>query len=70
MAAVISHSIGQELVEALGLEGQQVTEVTISFPLHGFVNLTVGFLATEAQAKGVIEIIKQYELHEKQETAV
>lgn len=64
---VSSTEVGGDLLKALDLEGRPVTAVTVHFQSDSAVEIQVKFYANKDQAEDVIEIIKQYELHEKPE---
>lgn len=64
---VMTHQVGADLLKVLGMEGKPVTAVTVHFETEKAVEVQVKFYANKQQAEDVIEIIKQYELHEKPE---
>lgn len=62
---VMTNQVGADLLKVLGMEGKPVTAVTVHFEADNPVEVQVKFYADKQQAKGVIEILKRYELHEK-----
>lgn len=63
--AVSSNEIGKDLLDALGLPIAGVTGLTIRVEASQAVEVQVRLLPTEQQVGDVIEILKRYELHEK-----
>lgn len=64
---VSTQEVAKDILKLLNLEGRRVKAVSFHFEVDEAVEIQVKLLATQQQAQEVIEIIKQYELHEKPE---
>lgn len=68
--AVTTRQIGQQVIEALGLPECKVTSIKLEMRADDVVRVEVEMLPTEQEAIGVLDVIKRYELVEREETAV
>lgn len=67
MSPVVTTAIGEELCQALGLPADKVTSIDLRFPANGIVTAAVEFLPERSQLDEVVNILRRYELHEKQD---
>lgn len=63
--AVLSNQVGEQLLEALGIELEGVLGVTLVFDVHEPVEAHVRYAPSKAAVEAAVELLKSYEMHEK-----
>jgi len=59
---------GKEIMEVFGLGSQQIKEIHIHIVAGDMVLVDVVKMMSPEEGKALTEILKKYELHEKEET--
>lgn len=68
--AVTTRQIAAQVIESLGLPECKVTRIKLEMRHDDVVRVEVEMLPTEQEAIGVFDVIKRYELVEREETSV
>ena len=66
MTFVPGWKAGKEILERLGLPQENVKDITLRCTPAETVTLTVTRLVTQEETGNIIEVLEQYELHEKE----
>lgn len=67
--AITSRQIGADVIKALGLPKCKVTSIKLEMRYDDVVRVEVEMLPSEQEAIGVFDVIKRYELVEREQTA-
>lgn len=69
LMAITSRQIGAQVIKVLGLPECKVTSIKLEMHADDAVRIEVEMLPTEQEAIGVFDVIKRYELVEREESA-
>lgn len=62
---ISGYSIGQQVIDILGLQDQSVQRITLDIPANDAVTLTIRRFIGKVKTMELVEIVEQYQLVDK-----